>query len=333
MSTLVDRFGREHRDLRVSLTDRCSLRCTYCLPEEFGSWLPSDDLLSVDELLAVISVACQHGIESVRLTGGEPLLHPQIVEIVRRISEIPTGPELAITTNGLRLAQLAGPLADAGLHRVNISIDTLRADRFLRITRRDRLDDVLAGITAAQRAGLHPIKLNAVLLRDINDDEAVDLLTFAMEQDVQLRFIEQMPLDAGHTWSRDELVTADEIEQALRESFVLTPVRGRGSSPAQEFLVGDGPHRVGIIASVTRPFCGACDRMRLTADGQIRNCLFARNEHDLRALLRDPALDQHEIQRRIGDVLVRAISGKAAGHGIDSPDFLQPDRPMSAIGG
>lgn len=333
MSVLTDRYGRPHRDLRVSLTDRCSLRCTYCLPEEFTDWLPGKHLLSVDELITVVSIACGLGIETVRLTGGEPLLHPGVVEIVDRLSQLPTKPELAITTNALRLADLAHPLADAGLRRVNISIDTLRRDRFLAITRRDRLDDVLAGIDAAQLAGLRPIKLNAVLLRGINDDEAVDLLTFAMERDLQLRFIEQMPLDAGHNWSRDNLVTADEIEQSLRTAFDLTAVGERGSSPAQEFVVDGGPHRVGIIASVTRPFCGACDRVRLTADGQIRNCLFARDEDDLRAILRDPQRNPDDITADVAAVIVRSVSRKAAGHGIDSPTFLQPDRPMSAIGG
>ena len=333
MSTLIDGYGRVHRDLRVSLTDRCSLRCTYCLPEEFTGWVPGDHLLTVDEIVRVVEIACANGIESVRLTGGEPLLHPAVVEIVARINALPNAPEISITTNGLRLADLAGDLAEAGLHRVNVSLDTLRPDRFQTITRRDRFTDVIAGIDAARAAGLHPIKLNAVPLRGVNDDEFSDLLAFAIDRGLHMRFIEQMPLDAGHVWSRDALVTAAEVESALRRDFELEPVPQRGSSPAEEFFVNGGPHRVGIIASVTRPFCGACDRMRLTADGQIRNCLFARHEHDLRAILRDDRLATDEVATRIGAVLATAIGSKKAGHGIDDPGFVQPERPMSAIGG
>lgn len=333
MSGLVDGFGRVHRDLRVSLTDRCSLRCTYCLPEDFTGWVPGDHLLTVDEIVRVVEIACAHGIESVRLTGGEPLLHPGVVEIVARINALPSAPDISLTTNALRLADLAAPLAAAGLQRVNISIDTLRADRFLAITRRNRLDDVLAGIAAAKAAGLTPIKLNAVPLRGVNDDEFTDLLAFAIDNGLHMRFIEQMPLDAGHGWTRDALVTAGEIEDRLRQVYRLTPVDGRGSSPAEELLVDGGPHRVGIIASVTRPFCGACDRVRLTADGQIRNCLFARDEHDLRAVLRDHTLSDDEVHARIGAVIATAVGAKRAGHGIDDPGFVQPERPMSAIGG
>ena len=333
MTALVDGFGRMHRDLRVSLTDRCSLRCTYCLPEEFTGWVPGDHLLTVDEIVRVVKIACDNGIESVRLTGGEPLLHPSVVEIVARINALPDAPEISITTNGLRLAALATDLADAGLHRVNISLDTLRRDRFHAITRRDRFDDVISGIDAARAAGLQPIKLNAVPLRDVNNDEFSDLLAFAIDRGLHMRFIEQMPLDAGHVWSRDALVTAAEVEAALRRDFDLEPVPQRGSSPAEEFFVNGGPHRVGIIASVTRPFCGACDRMRLTADGQIRNCLFARTEHDLRAVLRDDRLAPDEVASRISAVFASAVRSKKAGHGIDDPGFVQPERPMSAIGG
>jgi len=353
---LVDRFGRVHRDLRISLTDRCSLRCTYCMPADGVPWLEKDSILTTDELLRVATVAASLGITEVRLTGGEPLLRRDVVEVVRRMAEIPlsrgsnvggadvrgsTGPrgggietsrpdhlEVSITTNGLRLAELARPLRDAGLARVNISIDTLRADRFAALTRRDRLDDVLAGIDAAVAAGFAPIKLNAVPMRRVNDDEFVELVRFAMSKGASLRFIEQMPLDAGHTWDRAEMVTGEEILAALSAEFELTPVGERGSSPAEVFAIDGGPATVGVIASVTAPFCGACDRVRLTADGQIRNCLFAREESNLLPLLRGGAADDD-----IARVLVASIAGKRAGHGIDEPGFLQPQRPMSAIGG
>jgi cyclic pyranopterin phosphate synthase len=333
VSVLVDGFGRVHRDLRLSITDRCSLRCTYCLPEEFGAWLPGDRLLSVAEMTLVASVACELGVDSIRLTGGEPLLHPQVVDIVRSLAALPTGPELSLTTNGLRLAALAPDLVEAGLRRVNISIDTLRPERFDAIARRGRLDDVFAGIEAALACGLAPVKLNAVLVRGINDDEAVDLLRFAMSRDLEMRFVEQMPLDAGHGWRREDLVTADETERALRNAFDLAPVPGRGSSPAEVFVVDGGPHRVGIIGSVSRPFCAACDRLRVTADGQVRNCLFAHEESDLLAVLRDRSIDEAQRRAAVAEVLTGSVAGKAAGHGIDDPQFLQPHRPMSAIGG
>lgn len=335
MSALVDRFGRVHRDLRISLTDRCSLRCSYCMPADGVPWIAKDNILTTDELVRVTTVAAGLGITEVRLTGGEPLLRRDVVDVVRRIARIEgeRGPlEVSITTNAIRLPKLAGPLRDAGLRRVNISIDTLRRDRFAEITRRDRLDDVLAGIEAARVAGFAPLKLNAVLLRGVNDDEAVDLVRFAASIGAELRFIEHMPLDAGHTWSRAAMVDGAEILEALSSAFLLTPVGERGSAPAEEFLIDGGPTRVGVIASVTAPFCGACDRVRLTADGQIRNCLFARDEFDLLRVLRSGMRDD-AIDARIAEVLSRAIAAKLPGHGINEPGFLQPDRPMSAIGG
>jgi cyclic pyranopterin phosphate synthase len=325
---LVDGFGRVHRDLRISLTDRCSLRCAYCMPAEGLPWIPSADMLTTAELLRVVGVAVDLGVEEVRLTGGEPLLHPDVAEVVARLRALPRPPAVSLTTNGLRLPGLAAPLADAGLERVNISLDTLRRDRFAALTRRDRLVDVLAGVAAAKAAGLHPVKLNAVLMRGVNDDEAVDLLRWALAEGLRLRFIEQMPLDPQRSWDRSRMVTAEEILDALSESFTLSPVPGRGSSPAQEWLVDGGPATVGIVASVTRPFCGACDRVRLTADGQLRSCLFASDETDLRAAMRAGASDG-EIARRIR----ACLASKRAGHGIDDPGFLQPARPMSAIGG
>ncbi|MGB3709758.1 GTP 3',8-cyclase MoaA [Gordonia sp. (in: high G+C Gram-positive bacteria)] len=328
---LVDRFGRVHRDLRISLTDRCNLRCTYCMPAEGVPWIPRPDLLSTDELVSLVEVFARLGIVEARLTGGEPLLRPDIVDIVARLSAIEgqQGPlRISITTNGIGLSNLAGPLAEAGLERFNISLDTLRADRFAKLTRRDRIDDVLAGIAAASATGLRPLKINTVAMRGVNDDELADLLRFARDHDAQLRFIEQMPLDAGHTWSRAQMVTGEEILEALTAEFELTAKPGRGSDPAQQFIVDGGTTTVGVIASVTAPFCGACDRVRLTADGQLRNCLFATGESDLRGLLRSGAtVDDIEAMIR------ESVTAKRAGHGIDDPGFLQPDRPMSAIGG
>ncbi len=330
---LVDTFGRAHRDLRVSVTDRCNLRCTYCMPADFAAWLPGDHLLSVDELVEVVDVAVERGITSVRLTGGEPTLRPDIATIVERIATLSRSPRISLTTNGLRLVDLAEPLAAAGLERVNISLDTMDAERFARLTFRDRHADVLAGIEAAIAAGLRPVKVNAVLMRGVNDDEAVPLLRHAIAHGWQLRFIEQMPLDPSGVWSRAQMVTAEEILTLLSSAFDLVPADGRGSAPAEEFVVDGGPATVGIVGSVTRPFCAACDRLRLTADGQLLNCLFSRDETDVRAILRDPALSGSERRARIVDALALSVTSKRAGHGIDDPTFIHPTRPMSAIGG
>jgi len=327
-SLLVDRFGREHRDLRVSLTDRCNLRCTYCMPAEGVPWLPGPQLLTTDELVRLVRIAVSLGITEVRLTGGEPLLRPDVVDVVAALSSWPDAPELSLTSNGVRLPTLAAPLAHAGLRRVNISLDTLRADRFKDLTRRDMLEQTLAGVSAAVRAGLRPVKVNTVLMRGVNDDEAGDLLAWALDEGVELRFIEQMPLDAQQIWRRDEMITAEEIEQQLGERFVLTPADGRGSDPSERFLVDGGPAVVGIVASVSRPFCGSCDRLRLTADGQLRNCLFAHDESDLRTSLRRGASDDD-----LAAQMLACVAVKKAGHGIDYPTFIQPNRPMSAIGG
>ena len=326
---LVDSFGRVHTDLRVSLTDRCNLRCSYCMPPEGLDWLPSPDLLTDDEVVRVISVAVRElGIREVRLTGGEPLLRRGLVDIVSRVSALTPKPRLSMTTNGIGLARVVESLAEAGLERVNVSLDTLRRSTFVALARRDRIDDVFAGLDAARAVGLSPVKVNAVLMRGINDDEALDLLHYCLDHGLALRFIEQMPLDAQHGWDRDVMVTAQEILERLGAAHTLSPVGARGSAPAEEFLVDGGPATVGVIASVSRPFCGSCDRVRLTADGQVRNCLFAREESDLRAALRGGA-DDAEIARRFRE----SIAGKRPGHGIDDPTFLQPDRPMSAIGG
>ncbi len=327
---LKDRFGRVATDLRVSLTDRCNLRCSYCMPAEGLDWLVDERLLTDDEVVRLVRIGVEHlGVREVRFTGGEPLVRRGLVDIVRRSAALRPRPELSLTTNALGLARTAGTLADAGLDRVNVSLDTVRAETFHTITRRDRLHDVIAGLEAAYAAGLGPVKVNAVLLRGVNDDQAAELLAWAVERGYELRFIEQMPLDAQHGWDRTAMVTAEEILTSLRAVFDLTPAEEpRGSAPAEKWLVDGGPGTVGVIASVTRPFCGDCDRVRLTADGQVRNCLFAREESDLRTAMREGASDEE-----IADRWVVAMRGKRAGHGIDDPTFLQPDRPMSAIGG
>ena len=327
---LEDQYGRVATDLRVSLTDRCNLRCQYCMPAEGLDWLPTVETLTDDEVVRLLHIAVEQlGVRQVRFTGGEPLLRRGLVGLVAATAALRPRPTIALTSNGLGLARTAQALAQAGLDRVNVSLDTVRSDTFEQITRRNRLADVMAGLAAAQESRLRPVKVNAVLLRGVNDDQAAELLGWCLERGYQLRFIEQMPLDAQHGWSRSAMVTAEEIFACLAPHFTLTPVeRSRGSAPAEEFTVDGGPATVGVIASVTRPFCGDCDRVRLTADGQVRNCLFARDESDLRTALRRGATDEELAARwRI------AMWGKRPGHGIDDPSFLQPARPMSSIGG
>ena len=323
---LVDGFGRVHTDLRLSLTDRCNLRCTYCMPAEGLDWLPKPELLTDDELVRLAGVFASMGVRTVRLTGGEPLLRRGLPGLVARLSGL--GLTLSLTTNGVGLERQAQALRDAGLRRVNVSLDSLRPERFAALTLRDRHADVLRGLGAARAAGLEPVKVNTVLMRGVNDDEAGDLLEWALAEGYALRFIEQMPLDPQHGWDRGTMVDADEILAVLGRSHRLTPVETRGSAPAEEFLVDGGPATVGVVGSVSRPFCGACDRLRLTADGQVRNCLFARDESDLRAPLRAGASDDELAER-----LRAAVATKKQGHGIGDPGFVQPDRPMSAIGG
>ncbi|WP_030544563.1 GTP 3',8-cyclase MoaA [Streptomyces albus] len=328
---LIDTFGRVATDLRVSLTDRCNLRCTYCMPEEGLQWLAKPELLTDDEIVRLVGIGVTAlGIEEVRFTGGEPLLRPGLAGIVERCAALEPRPRMSLTTNGIGLERTAGALREAGLDRVNVSLDTLRPEVFRTMTRRDRHRDVLRGLEAARAAGLDPVKVNAVLMPGLNDGEAPDLLAWAVEQGYELRFIEQMPLDAQHGWTRDGMITAGEILASLRTRFDLTAEDEgeRGSAPAERWLVDGGPARVGVIASVTRPFCRACDRTRLTADGQVRTCLFAREESDLRGALRSGAPDE-EIAR----LWRTAMWGKKAGSGLDDPSFLQPQRPMSAIGG
>lgn len=300
------------------------------MPPEGLPWLPKQEILTDEEVLRLITVAVTRlGVEEVRFTGGEPLLRPGIVGIVAGSAALTPRPKLSVTTNGIGLARLAVPLRDAGLDRVNVSLDTIDPERFAAIALRRRFDEVIDGLSAAAAAGLTPVKLNTVLLRGINDEEAPALLRFALAHGYELRFIEQMPLDAQHGWSREQMISAAEILASLEAEFDLSPDPAeRAGAPAETWLVNGGPAKVGVIGSVTRPFCGDCDRTRLTADGQVRNCLFATGETDLRGLLRGGA-DDEDIAARWRE----AMWGKLPGHGIDDPSFLQPERPMSAIGG
>ncbi|MEO8830038.1 GTP 3',8-cyclase MoaA [Lapillicoccus sp.] len=329
-SGLSDGFGRVARDLRVSVTDRCNLRCTYCMPAEGLPWMAKAEMLSDAEMLRVIGVFVGLGVRQVRLTGGEPLLRRSLVDLVVGIAALKPRPRIAMTTNGVGLARVAGALAEAGLDRVNVSLDTIDAETFSRLTRRNRLTDVEKGLAAAAEAGLAPVKVNAVAMRGVNDADVADVLSWCLDRGYELRFIEQMPLDAQHGWDRTQMVSADEIRSRLSERFTLTalPDADRGSAPAERFLVDGGPATVGIIASVSEPFCAACDRTRLTADGQVRNCLFSEVETDLRGPLRDGASDAE-----LADLVSGEMWRKKRGHGIGEPGFTQPARPMSSIGG
>ncbi len=331
---LLDSYGRVATDLRVSLTDRCNLRCRYCMPADGLDWLPGEQLLRPDELARLLHIAVTRlGVTSVRFTGGEPLLARHLEDVIAAAAALRPRPDISLTTNGVGLARRAAALAEAGLDRVNVSLDSVDRNRFAAITRRDRLDDVLAGLAAAKAAGLAPVKVNAVLDPVTGREDAVELLAFCLRHGYQLRVIEQMPLDAGHEWRRDAALTADDVLAALRPHFRLRPDPApRGSAPAELWLADAGPDtppgQFGVIASVSRAFCSTCDRTRLTADGQIRSCLFSTEEADLRGLLRTGADD---------DALEAAwratMWAKPAGHGINDPDFIQPDRSMSAIGG
>jgi cyclic pyranopterin phosphate synthase len=331
---LVDTYGRVATDLRVSLTDRCNLRCSYCMPAEGLNWLPGEQLLSADEVARLMRIAVTRlGVTSVRFTGGEPLLARHLEEVVAEAAALRPRPEISLTTNGIGLARRAAGLAAAGLNRVNVSLDSVDRRNFAAITRRDRLADVLDGLAAANAAGLTPVKVNAVLDPGTGREDVVGLLRFCLAHGYQLRVIEQMPLDAGHQWRRDAALSADDVLAALRPHFRLRPDPApRGSAPAELWLVDTGPGtpsgKFGVIASVSHAFCAACDRTRLTADGQVRSCLFAEQETDLRALLRGGASDD-----AIEAAWRTAMWGKPAGHGINDPNFIQPDRPMSAIGG
>ena len=300
------------------------------MPAEGLPWLPKPEMLTDDEMIQLVGIFVGLGVTQIRLTGGEPLLRRSLVDLVARMAALEPRPKIALTTNGVGLERLAMPLAEAGLNRVNVSLDTVDRQEFLALTRRDRLQDVEKGLAAAAEAGLTPVKVNAVAMRGINDHSVADVLQWCLDRGYELRFIEQMPLDAQHEWNSTSMITAEEIHAELAKRFSLTPLpeEARGSAPAERFLVDGGPATVGIIASVTRPFCRACDRTRLTADGQVRNCLFSRRETDLRGAMRAGASDEELAALINGEMWV-----KAPGHGIGSAGFTQPDRPMSAIGG
>jgi len=341
---LVDRFGRTVRDLRVSVTDRCNFRCTYCMPAEGMVWLPKSEILSFEEIERVARTFVEgYGVDGIRLTGGEPTVRAHLPVLVEKLARlrVPTGSgsplagetiDLALTTNGATLANCVDELREAGLKRINISLDTLRRDRFLAMTRRDELDRVLAGIEAARRAGFSAVKINAVVERGTNDDEIVDLAEFGRELGVEVRFIEFLPLDAEGHWVNDKVVSQDEIVGRLAAVHPLEPVPARGAAPADRWRYLDGRGTVGVIPSVTKPFCGDCDRVRLTADGQFRTCLFATTEFDLRGILRS-GLPGDERERALRAEIERAVGAKWAGHQINQVTFVRPRRSMSQIGG
>ena len=323
---LVDTFGRVHTDLRISVTDRCNFRCQYCMPAEGMQWLDRSDVLSFEEIERIARVLVDRfGIRSIRLTGGEPTVRAHLPVLVAKLAEL--GVDLALTTNGATLALVAHDLRAAGLRRINISLDTLRPDRFRQLTRRDELQRVLDGIDAAVAAGFEPVKVNNVLMRGINDDEVVDFLRLGRERGVEIRFIEFMPLDAQGEWSADRVVTAAEILERAAEHFEFDPVQ-RGHEPAERFAYRDGAGAFGVIASVTRPFCESCDRIRLTAEGQLRNCLFALGHLDLRELLRGGASDDE-----VAEAVAGEVHRKWAGHAIGQVHFIRPSKSMSQLGG
>ncbi len=333
---LVDSYGRVVRDLRISVTDRCNFRCQYCMPEEGMVWLPRTDILTFEEIERVARVCVErYGIDSIRLTGGEPTVRARLPLLVAKLAALRVGgvtggpsPDLAMTTNGASLRLMAEDLYRAGLRRLNISCDSLQRERFLAITKRDALESVLDGIEAAVTAGFAPVKLNCVLMRGINDDEIVDFARFGRQHAVTVRFIEFMPLDASDEWSANRVVPGAEIVAAIDAAFPLEPVGGRGSAPAERYRFQDGGGEIGVIASVSEPFCGACDRVRLTAEGQLRNCLFAVDETDLRPILRGDGSDDD-----LAAAIAANVAGKWAGHSINQVHFIRPARSMSQIGG
>lgn len=323
---LVDAFGRVHRDLRISVTDRCNFRCTYCMPAEGLTWLPREEVLTFEELERVARLLVErHGIGSIRLTGGEPTVRAHLPVLVAKLAALPV--DLALTTNGATLVTQAEPLAAAGLRRVNVSLDSLRPERFAELTRRDELATVLAGVDAAVAAGLTPVKVNVVVVRGVNDDEIVDLAAWGRQRGVTVRFIEWMPLDGGDAWRGDRVVTQAEIVEQIAAAFPLEPL-ARGNEPAERFRYLDGTGEVGVIPSVTRPFCEQCDRLRLTADGQLRSCLFSLEDHDLRAVLRRGGTDDD-----LSAAIEACVGAKWAGHAINQVHFVRPRRSMSQIGG
>jgi GTP 3',8-cyclase len=326
-TSLVDGFGRVHRDLRISVTDRCNFRCTYCMPAEGLEWMAREDLLTYEELTRVARVCVERfGFDGIRLTGGEPTVRANLPVLIEQLSSL--GVDLSLTTNGTTLTNLAPALVSAGLERINISLDSLKRERFEQITRRDELAKVLEGIDAAVRAGLAPVKINCVVMRGVNDDEIVDFARFGRERGVTVRFIEFMPLDAQGEWTNEQVVTKAEIVAAIGDVFPLEPVAERESDPAARWRYIDGGGEFGVIPSVTEAFCESCDRVRLTADGMLRHCLFATRELDLRTLLRNGATDDD-----LAEAITGEVGAKWAGHQINQVHFIRPSRSMSQIGG
>ena len=328
-SPLSDTQGRVVRDLRISVTDRCNLRCVYCMPAEGMPWLPKQEILTYEEITRFAAVCLQLGVTNIRLTGGEPTVRQDLPKLVAMLDQLRPGLDLSLTTNGIKLAAMAEALAAAGLKRVNVSVDTLNPVRFQAIARRDRLPEVLAGLEAARRVGFSPIKVNAVLMRGFNEDEVVPLARWGRENGFEVRFIEWMPLDFHRAWERGKLVPAAETIAQIQAAFPIEPAASNDpSAPAALYRYLDGGGTVGVIASVTRPFCGRCDRIRLTADGQIRTCLFSLTEYDFRRAMRGGASDDE-----IAELLRSAVLRKEPGHLVNSPYYRQPERGMSAIGG
>lgn len=326
---LIDSFGRVHNNLRISVTDRCNIRCVYCMPETV-QFLPRRELLSFEEIARFVGVAATQGIDKIRLTGGEPLVRRDLPELVAKIAAVPGIVDVGLTTNGILLAPMAKALWDAGLRRINVSLDTLDPGRFRELTRRDGVEQVVEGILAAKAAGFQPVKINAVAIKGMNEADVVPLAEFSREHGLELRFIEYMPLDAGHQWERDKVLYAAEILDVLAAAFgPIDPVPDQDPrAPAVDYEYRDGGGRVGLIASVSRPFCGSCNRVRLTADGKLRNCLFALDETDIRTLLRDGSPEP-----AIADALRASVAGKWEGHQINTARFIQPERLMHSIGG
>jgi GTP 3',8-cyclase len=329
---LVDPFGRVIKDLRISITDRCNFRCTYCMPDEGMQWLPRSAVMSFEEITRLARIFVErYGVDSIRLTGGEPTVRARLPVLVAQLAELRTaaGPvDLAMTTNAATMRLVAGTLREAGLRRVNISLDTLDQAKFLQMTRRDELHNVLDGIEAAQAAGFDPVKINAVVERGINDDEIVDLATFGRERGIEVRFIEFMPLDADGHWGNDRVVGQDEIVETINAVYPVEQMPARGAAPADRFRYLDGRGTVGVIPTVTKPFCGDCDRVRLTAEGDFRTCLFATSEVTLLDAVRAGQSDD-----QIAGLIEAAVATKWAGHRINQVNFIRPGKSMSQIGG
>lgn len=330
---LIDRYGRTVRDLRISVTDRCNFRCTYCMPEEGLKWLDRAEVLTFEEIERIARICVERfGLDSVRLTGGEPTVRAHLPKLIERLSQLRLQdgrkPDIALTTNGATLRSIATQLRQAGLDRINVSLDSLQRERFFAMTRRDELENVLAGINEAVAAGFDKVKINSVVERGTNDDEILDLAAFGRDKGVEVRFIEFMPLDATNEWERNKVVTQDEIVSAIAQVYPLEQIPARGAAPADRWRYLDGKGTIGVIPSVSQPFCGDCDRVRITSDGQFRTCLFATNDFDLRSIMRNGGTDDEMAQ-----LIIDAVDTKWAGHQINQVNFIRPNRSMSQIGG